>query len=393
MNVLHKLRVYSHFEFEGSDQIFETLITLLKMVAKTRAALKQALTTGKLDAPFDDAKVTKRVITKKITLKRVSLTSSPKTPVTPTTPSKSKSPRKSPSKRIEFEDFVQHVLVPSDFLLPLEFEEYHTEDFISGIKHVIKLDPSLYKSIVHKPFTAYDKAAVEANKNSTANRITTYWYNLVSSVISQQVSGASARAIEGKFRLLFGEQDPTPQITLEKSYDELRSAGLSNQKTKYIQHISEVFNDPTQNLTNLEFYKLPLPIVIEELVKLKGIGEWSAKMFAIFTLRELDVFAYDDLGVARGISRYLLRRPELLAEIKEEVNAEEHLRLLLKKKSKFDKKDSKRDWVPYHDEYVKHAGKRFSPYQSVFMLIMWRLASTNIEVLENTGIQQKELKE
>lgn len=354
------------------------------MVARTRASLKQALTEVKLEAAFDESKVTKRVVLKKVTSKRHSVASSPKTPVTPVT-SKAKSPRKTPAKRVDLEDFVLYILVPIDFLLPAEFVEYHSEDFISGVKHVLKLDPSLYKPIVHKPFTGFNKAVLEASKNSTDDRITTYWYNLVSSVISQQVSGASARAIEGKFKLLFGEQGPSPALTLAKSYDELRSAGLSNQKTKYIQHISEVFNDPTHNLTNEDFYKQPLPVILEELVKLKGIGEWSAKMFAVFTLRELDVFAYDDLGVARGVARYLARRPELLAEIKEEVNAEEHLRVLLKKKSKFDKKDSKRDWVPHHDEYVKHVGKRFGPYQSVFMLVMWRLSATNIEVLEQTG--------
>lgn len=100
-------------------------------------------------------------------------------------------------------------------------------------------------------------------------------------------------------------------------------------------------------------------------------------------IEEMDVFAEDDLGIARGMARYLNKRPELLKQIKQECMNDEESQLLLKRKLKFaNKTDSKRNWTPIHDAYVKYAAKRFLPYRSVFMMILWRLSSTNIDVLE-----------
>lgn len=221
------------------------------------------------------------------------------------------------------------------------------------------------------------------NSNDKENRIHTYWYSLIRSVIAQQVSGAAAKAIQTRFEGLF-DGIPTPNKTLKFTPEELKSVGLSNMKVKYVQSISEAFNDPNNHLTRFEFYKQSkLDDILIELCKLKGIGIWSAKMFAMFTLEEMDVFAEDDLGIARGMARYLNKRPELLKQIKQECMNDEESQLLLKRKLKFaNKTDSKRNWTPIHDAYVKYAAKRFLPYRSVFMMILWRLSSTNIDVLE-----------
>ncbi|KAK6457355.1 uncharacterized protein RJT20DRAFT_134637 [Scheffersomyces xylosifermentans] len=348
------------------------------MVSTTRSkTTKRTLSmVESLDDALDSTVVKKSTKKTSVTKKSVKI----ETPSSSSSPKKS--PRKAAAKKIDLEDSLDHIIVPKDFSLPEDFVEYHEVEFLEGLRHLIKQDPSLYAPIVHMNFPRFAKK--DKVKRTDEETILYYWYALISSVISQQVSGAAARSIENKFKGLFGDEQPTPSKTLSKTTEELRSAGLSSMKTKYVLHISEVFSDPDSKLSNPRFYEeQPLDVIINELVTLKGIGEWSAKMFAIFTLNEKDVFAYDDLGIARGMSKYLLRRPEVLQKLKDQVREDEIIKALLKKKSKFDKKDSRRDWTPYHDEYVKLAAEAFSPHKTALMLVLWRLGSTNIEVLEN----------
>lgn len=287
----------------------------------------------------------------------------------------------SPRKKKHIEELYAVIEVPKDLLLPKSFVDYHTPEFIVGVQHILQIDPTLYPCIVHLNFKAFAKE--EKMPQTETETVLQYWYALIRSVIGQQVSGHAARAIEGRFRQLFNGS-PTPQEALKKSPEELRAVGLLNMKMKYVLSISEAFCSPDSKLTSLDFYNSSTTEeIVNELIALKGIGEWSAKMFSVFTLKELDVFAYDDLGVARGVARYLEKRPQLLAEIKNGVNDDETLKLRLKRKGKFQTTSSKRDWIAHHDEYVKYLGNLYSPYQLVLMLLMWRLAATNVEVLEN----------
>ncbi|CAI5758081.1 unnamed protein product [Candida verbasci] len=279
----------------------------------------------------------------------------------------------------DLEDLLTHIAIPKDLALPQEYINYHTSDFIEGIRHILKVDPSLYPVIVHSNFERFNINKVAKNNAL----IHDYWYNLVSSVIAQQISGSAAKSIESKFKQLFQDEIPTPAKTLSFTHEELRSVGFSNSKVKYVMDISEAFNDPSHKLTNINFYQdSRIEDIILELCKLKGIGPWSAKMFAIFTLEKMNVFAEDDLGIARGMARYLKIRPEYFKLIKNESANHEPTQLLLKRKTKFaSKENSKRNWIPIHDAYVKYIAEKFSPYKTVFMMILWRLSSTNIDVL------------
>ncbi|KAG5419129.1 MAG1 [Candida metapsilosis] len=278
--------------------------------------------------------------------------------------------------------------IPSDLTLPQEFVDYHTPGFIKGIEYCIKVDPSLYPIVTRENFTGFgSKAFDDKLAKADDDKIHLFWYSLVRSVIAQQVSGAAAKSIEGKFKNLFqakGEPIPTAKATLGMTDEELKSVGLSRPKVKYVQHISQVFSDPNDNLTSLDFYRnATVDEIYNELCKLKGIGLWSAKMFVIFTLEELDVFAEDDLGIARGMAKYLEQRPHVLAKAKQEVAQDESKQAGLKKRSKFfNKSDSKRTWKPIHDVYVLHVAEKFKPFRSAFMMVLWRLSSTNIDVLD-----------
>lgn len=278
------------------------------------------------------------------------------------------------------EDLLLHIKVPADFSLPPAFIDYHDEEFIRGVKHIISIDSSLYPVITYQNFDSFKKGHLNTSGDEESV-INTYWYSLISSVIGQQISGMAARSIKAKFELLF-DGKPTAEKTLKLSTEQLRGCGLSNQKVKYVTDISEKFEDPSLNFNKLKFYTdSSTEEIIQELVTLKGIGVWSAKMFSVFTLKELDVFAEDDLGVARGTSRYFEKRPETIKVIKKEIDQDEEIKQLMKKKGKFEKPNSKRDWKPYHDQVIKFAGNKFAPYQLIAMLLMWRLSATNVDVL------------
>ena len=302
------------------------------------------------------------------------------------------------SRKPTFEDSVAHIEITEKCQLPQSFIDIHTPEFIKGVEHILSVDPSLYAAIVSSPFEPFridNKDAMESYKlkptrdqikdTPSENIIHYYWYLLIRSVISQQVSGAAALSIRKKVEAVL-DYNLTPQNALSKTYEQLRGAGLSNAKVKYVTHISEVFADDKSKLTDPDFYTtLSLDELYTEFVALKGIGLWSAKMFALFTLKEMDVFAHEDLGIARGVARYFERRPERVSEIKKAFSNDEELKLRFSKakKSTFvNNSNSKRDWTPHHDEYVKYFAENFAPYRSVLMLILWRLSSTNVETLD-----------
>lgn len=127
-----------------------------------------------------------------------------------------------------------------------------------------------------------------------------YYQELVESIISQQLSVKAAATILGRFIDLFGHF-PTPDEILEKDFDELRSAGLSGQKTGYIRDLAEHVIEGKVRFDHLD--QLSNQEIIDELTAVKGLGEWTVHMFLIFCMGRLDVLAYGDLGVRTGIMR------------------------------------------------------------------------------------------
>lgn len=138
-------------------------------------------------------------------------------------------------------------------------------------------------------------------KYGLANLIphTDYYRELVESILGQQLSVKAARAIRQKFVNLFGGNFPMPAQILEKSPEELRGAGLSWAKVRYVQDLARhVLDDRIQfnrfdNMSNDEISK--------ELTDVKGVGEWTAHMFLMFCMGRLDVLPVGDLGIKNGI--------------------------------------------------------------------------------------------
>ncbi|MDO8515029.1 MAG: DNA-3-methyladenine glycosylase [bacterium] len=125
---------------------------------------------------------------------------------------------------------------------------------------------------------------------------------IVSAIIGQQLSGKAATAIENKFRKLFeGKSFPKPSEVLKTPNEKLRNCGLSWQKVKYIKNLSQAVVDKTLDINELK--NLADEKVIEELIKIKGVGKWTAEMILIFDLAREDVFSVGDLGLRTAVAK------------------------------------------------------------------------------------------
>jgi 3-methyladenine DNA glycosylase/8-oxoguanine DNA glycosylase len=179
----------------------------------------------------------------------------------------------------------------------------------AALLHVRKADPTLAGVIeAAGPF--------EIEQRSGAFK------SLGRAVFFQQLAGAAARAIMGRVLATLDtdeEQWYEPARFLQASDEELRAAGLSRQKTKYLRDLSEKFE--SGELSEDEFDDLDDEAVIERVTLVKGIGRWTAEMFLMFSLGRPDVLPVDDLGVRRGMEvAYGLKelpKPDKMREIAE----------------------------------------------------------------------------
>ncbi len=129
-----------------------------------------------------------------------------------------------------------------------------------------------------------------------------FFETLVDAIISQQISVKAADAIMGRLRAVLhaeaeGKISPHALLTLEE--DTLRAVGLSPQKMRYIRDLTERVVNGELDLEQIS--ELDDEEVISELVKVKGIGRWTAEMMLIFALGRPDVLPVDDLGFLEGV--------------------------------------------------------------------------------------------
>ena len=132
------------------------------------------------------------------------------------------------------------------------------------------------------------------------------FYTLARSIVGQQISVKAAQAVWDKIENKLGKIKAT---SIYKShYMTLKSCGLSRQKISYLRSLSSAFLNNELNIRNWKSMKEEQ--IIEELIKIKGIGRWTAEMFLIFNLCRPDVFPADDLGLIKGICNcYNLKYP------------------------------------------------------------------------------------
>ena len=123
------------------------------------------------------------------------------------------------------------------------------------------------------------------------------FYTLIRSVIGQQISVKAASTVWSRFCERIG--DIEPNNILSADIEELRSCGLSQRKAEYVIGISESWSD----YDSLEWKEMCDEEIIQELIKLRGVGKWTAEMILIFTMLRPDVFPIGDIGMIRGIEK------------------------------------------------------------------------------------------
>lgn len=131
-----------------------------------------------------------------------------------------------------------------------------------------------------------------------------YFSGLVREIISQQLSGASASAIRGRFKKKV-KGKIVPENILKLSEQDLRDCGMAWSKARYVRDLATRTMDNELRIMDLD--KLPDEEVIEELTAVKGIGRWTAEMFLMFSLARPDIFPADDLGIKKAMAKLRLK--------------------------------------------------------------------------------------
>ena len=168
-----------------------------------------------------------------------------------------------------------------------------------GMKHLKQADEKMGRLIAE-----FEKPEFKKDLN--------YFEALVRAIVYQQLSGKAAATIYKRFKNLFIKNKyPSPIMVMERSHEELRSVGLSNQKASYIHNIANAFYT---GAIPKDINAIGDKEVIECLTIIKGVGPWTAEMFLMFTLNRPDVFPVTDLGIQKGFQLFFqldkLPRPD-----------------------------------------------------------------------------------
>ena len=136
----------------------------------------------------------------------------------------------------------------------------------------------------------YPESAITTIKNP--------FYSLSRCIVGQQISVQAADAVWGRLISHYDIYDPN--CFMNESLSLLKGFGLSERKASYLINLSNyMFTNNSfefwNNLKDEEIY--------EKLLKIKGIGPWSIKMFLIFSLNRNDIFSPEDLGLIKAIGK------------------------------------------------------------------------------------------
>ena len=156
-----------------------------------------------------------------------------------------------------------------------------------GIKHLKKVD-SDFKEILR-----------DRNDQINSFKKTGGFEGLISLIVEQQLSVASAKAIFSRVKLVCGDFEASSFLKIKE--EELKATGLSRQKVTYCRNVAEAVINKTLDFKKLE--KMSDQEVVEMLVKIKGIGEWTAQCYLMACMKRLDAWPSSDLGLIVAIQK------------------------------------------------------------------------------------------
>jgi DNA-3-methyladenine glycosylase II len=132
-------------------------------------------------------------------------------------------------------------------------------------------------------------------------RIRERGYATLRTIVGQQVSVAAAASVWAKLEALLGPSVPAADL-LAADFDALRACGLSRQKQGYARSLCELV---TTDALDLDALPADDEDAIAELVRIKGIGRWSAEIYLLFAEGRPDVWPAGDLAVQAGLHKLL----------------------------------------------------------------------------------------
>jgi DNA-3-methyladenine glycosylase II len=153
--------------------------------------------------------------------------------------------------------------------------------------HLAKKDRVLRKLI---------KAHPDAELNTRGDPFQT----LARSIVGQQISVKAAQSVWNRFALAAQKVDAATVVLLTD--EQLRGCGLSGQKVKYVKDLARHFHEGL--MTPRRWKRMDDEAVIEDLIRVKGIGRWSAEMFLLFYMMRPNILPVGDLGLQRAMERH-----------------------------------------------------------------------------------------
>lgn len=181
------------------------------------------------------------------------------------------------------------------------------QDFKKAIRYLRRQDPVLAGVI--------DRVELQLRKPQS-----NYFRALVESIISQQLSVKAADTIEARFKALFNSKSfPKPAEVLKMGDAKLRSVGLSGAKAKYIKDLARRVENGDLHFRGIQTKSEEE--IIEMLVKVNGIGRWTAEMFLMFSVGRPDVYSHGDLGLRNAITKLYKIKGELTQKKAETIAA------------------------------------------------------------------------
>ena len=172
--------------------------------------------------------------------------------------------------------------------------------WLNAVKHLQSNDPVLSKLINKHRSKTY---LVSSNS---------IFVTLTKIIIGQQISIEVANSIESKIKKLLGNINPKKILATPDQH--LRNCGLSFRKVKYIKGVAEIIKSKPSFFSNLE--PMDDTDAIKELVKLYGIGIWSAEMFLIFHFNRQNILPLGDIGLINSYCKnYKIKRDVFIKKI------------------------------------------------------------------------------
>ena len=180
------------------------------------------------------------------------------------------------------------------------------------------------------------KKLIQTYRNEYLNLNSNYFHSLINSIIGQQISVSAADSMKTKFFKL--KRNITPQTLSKLRTTDLRKCGLSRQKILYIRNISKFFLQNKKFIKNIN--KSSEEEIYNNLIEIKGVGNWTIHMFLMFSYGSSNIFPTGDLGFLKAISKlYKVQLPI----------SERKLKLLYKK------------WSPYSSQATWYLWRSLDP--------------------------------